>query len=251
MNRDYMLEICVDSFESAMAAVKGGAKRLELCQDLIIGGTTPSLILFEMIRRNVSIPVHVLIRPRFGDFLYSEWEYERMCREISAFVSAGADGVVIGSLDQSGNLNLSQMQGMIRCAKEKHITLHRAFDMCADPYKALEEAKQLGVQTILTSGQKNTCVEGMALLKDLVSLSGKEIRIMAGAGVTAENLQMLYDHTGITDYHLSAKRMFNSTMQYRNEQVNMGLPVCDEYTTWRTDEEAVGKANEILTQIFG
>ena len=147
---NYLLECCVDSAYSARMAKKGGADRLELCSNLVIGGTTPTLALYEQIRPQTDIRIHVLIRPRFGDFLYSEDEAALICKEIDAFRTAGADGVVIGSLSPDGSLCTEQMKRFREHARDMSVTLHRAFDMCRDPFAALEEAISLDIQTILT-----------------------------------------------------------------------------------------------------
>ena len=150
---NYILEVCVDSVESALAAKRGSATRLELCANLVIGGTTPGYTLFEQVKEKTGLPVRVLIRPRFGDFLYSHYEYEQMLYDIRYFAQTGVDGVVIGSLKEDGTLNEEQMRGMIEAAGNSGITLHRAFDVCADPVVTLQRAAELGVDTILTSGR--------------------------------------------------------------------------------------------------
>lgn len=175
----YILEICVDSVESAIAAEKGGATRLELCQNLIIGGTTPSPKLFEVVRRAVEIPVHVLIRPRFGDFCYSNYEMEQIKEEIKMFRELGANGIVIGILTPDGSIDRDRMERLLEERGDMSVTLHRAFDVCPNPLKSLQIAKDLGIQTILTSGQKDSCVEGADLLRELQKESQGEIQFMA------------------------------------------------------------------------
>ncbi len=159
----YLLECCVDSVESAIAAQKGGADRLELCGNLIIGGTTPSVELYRAVRKNTDIPIHVLLRPRFGDFLYTAYELEILYEEVKLFSSEGADGLVIGCLKPDGELDIEAMKRMIELGKGRKITLHRAFDVCNNPLKALEQAIELGVDTILTSGQENSCMKGKTI----------------------------------------------------------------------------------------
>ncbi len=155
--KNFILECCVDSAESALAAKKGGADRLELCSALVIGGLSPSIALFQKIRELMDIRIHVLLRPRFGDFCYTENEHDIIRNEIRMFREAGAQGVVIGSLKPDGSLDMHQMRELITEAKGMSVTLHRAFDMCRDPFETLEQAKELGINTILTSGQKNSC----------------------------------------------------------------------------------------------
>ncbi len=160
----YLLEACVDSVESAVAAAENGADRLELCGNLVIGGTTPEGPLFELIRERCSTPINVLIRPRYGDFLYTEDEFAIICRSVKNFRAMGANGVVIGCLTPQGDLDLERMKRLCDLAGDIHVTLHRAFDMCREPEQALEEAITLGCRTILTSGQKISCLEGIELL---------------------------------------------------------------------------------------
>lgn len=240
-----LLEVCVDSYESAIAAAEGGADRLELCANLIIGGTTPDYLLFQQIKDSIDIPIHILIRPRFGDFYYSDFEFEVMLKDINEFKREKADGVVIGMLTKEGNLDKEKMKEAIEAAEGMHITLNRAFDVCKDPMKALNEAKELGVHTILTSGQKNTSLEGTELLKQLVSAAKDEIDIMAGSGVTSSNIKAIYDQTGITSFHMSGKKTIESEMKYRKKGVSMGIPGLSEYDIIRTDKEEIKKAKQV------
>ena len=153
----YTLECCVDSVESALAAKEGGADRLELCAGLIIGGVSPGLALFEQVKACCDLPVRVLLRPRFGDFLYTDYEFRILRREVELFRDAGAEGVVIGCLQEDGSLHMEQMRALTEAAGDLKITLHRAFDVCADPIRAYEQAWELGIDTILTSGQESDC----------------------------------------------------------------------------------------------
>ena len=143
---DYILEVCVDSAESALAAAKGGASRLELCQNLVIGGTTPGSKLFEVIRRQTNIPIHALIRPRFGDFCYTPYELEEIREEVAMYRELGAEGVVIGVLKEDGTMNMTAMEQLMEAANGMSVTLHRAFDVCRDPKEALEQAVSLGYE---------------------------------------------------------------------------------------------------------
>ena len=191
--RKYTLEICTDSVESAINAEKGGGTRLELCSNLIIGGTTPAASLFKEVRKNVSIPINVLIRPRFGDFLYSEYELEIMRNEIKMFRNLGADGIVTGVLTKDGKIDIENMEKFILEAKGIPVTFHRAFDVCKNPISAFYQLKKLGVNTILTSGQAENCLKGKKLLKDLVGLSNedneKKLEILGGAGLNRKNIK--------------------------------------------------------------
>lgn len=239
MKKHILLEVCVDSTESALAAVRGGADRLELCSNLIIGGTTPDIYLYEEIRKFTQIPIRALIRPRFGDFCYSEYEYHIMENNIKAFGKAGVEGVVIGALDCHGNLDIEHMKTLIQCAGDKKITLHRAFDVAKDPYEALNQAIELGVDTILTSGQKNSCLAGKGLLGELIQKAGEKIIIMPGGGISPDTIEEVAASTGAKAYHMSGKQIIDSKMQYRKENVPMGLPGISEYEIWQTEEEQV------------
>ncbi|MBQ8663484.1 MAG: copper homeostasis protein CutC [Eubacterium sp.] len=240
-----ILEVCVDSVESAINAEQGGADRIELCGDLIVGGVTPSLALYERIREKIQIPIHVLLRPRFGDFLYSEEELEILTRQAKLFSLAGADNLVIGCLTAEGCLDLEAMGRIIEAAGTTPINLHRAFDMCRDLKEALEDAKTLGIVSILTSGGYASAVEGIEVLEHLKKNAGS-IRIMAGAGLNAKNIAYMKNHSSITDYHMSGKKVLRSNMQYRNPRVNMGLPTLSEYEVWQTDVEAIKAAKTVL-----
>lgn len=245
----YILECCVDSVESAIAAAEGGADRLELCAALVIGGISPGIALFEQVRAHCKLPVRVLLRPRFGDFLYTDYEFQILKKEVALFREAGAEGVVIGCLQADGGLHMEQMRELIDKAGDMKITLHRAYDVCADPIKAYEQARELGIDTILTSGQEKECLLGLPLLKQLDALQ-KETggpRIMAGAGVTPEVIRQFREQTDITCYHLSAKKTVDSGMRYRKEGVPMGLPVMDEYSIFRTDSEIVAEAKRAIS----
>ena len=193
--KDYILEACVDSVESALAAAEGGATRLELCSNLIIGGTTPSPWLFKEIRKHTDIRIHALIRPRFGDFCYTDSEFAIIKQAVADFRELGAEGVVIGVLKPDGTLNMEQMKELMDAAGDMSVTLHRAFDVCVDPYETMEQAIELGIDTILTSGQKNVCTEGADLLRDLVEKSKGRITIQIGSGVSAEVIQKMYPLT--------------------------------------------------------
>ena len=246
MKNNYILECCVDSVESAICAKEGGADRLELCANLVIGGTTPTLALFEEIRKNVDIRIHALIRPRFGDFLYTDYEAAVICREIQAFRRAGAEGVVIGSLCLDGSLNIEQMKRFLDCADGMSVTLHRAFDMCRDPFAALKQARQLGVNTILTSGQAPSCLEGLSRMKELCAAAGEGITILAGAGINARAVEILLKETDLTAFHMSGKTVRDSAMIYRNPAVSMGLPGMSEYEIWQTEPENLKAVRRLL-----
>ena len=243
------LECSVDSAESAFAAIRGGADRLELCGGAVIGGVTPSPCLFEKIREENGIRMHVLIRPRFGDFCYTENEVDIMCREIRMFGKLGAEAVVIGALRPDGTLDTEAMKRMIEAAGDMEVVLHRAFDVAKDPFATMETAIELGMRTILTSGQACNCMAGKELLKELHQRAAGRIEILAGAGISAEVIAKLAPYTGITSFHMSGKVTLESRMEYRKQGVNMGLPSLSEFEIWQTDEENIRRARKILTEV--
>ena len=245
MDSKYILEVCVDSVESAINAERGGADRLELCGDLIVGGVTPSLALFDRVREKVNIPIHVLLRPRFGDFLYNDEELEILIRQAKLFHDAGADNLVIGCLTKEGRLDMNANARIINAAKTTPVNLHRAFDMCRNMDEALDDAKKLGIVSILTSGGCSSALEGLDTLNRLKQNSGK-IDIMAGAGVNPESLRYMKDNSCLTAFHMSGKKVLKSQMEYRNPKVSMGLPSLSEYEIWQTDEETISAAKNVL-----
>lgn len=247
-----LIEGCVDSHASAAAAYRGGADRLELCANLAIGGTTPSPSLLELVRRDCPLPVNVLIRPRFGDFLYSQAELEEMERDIRRFRELGANGVVIGALTPEGELDMEAMGRLMDCAGGVDVTLHRAFDMTRDPIKTLEDAVRLGCRTILTSGQAGNALEGVEVLGEIFRQAAGRIDIMAGCGVKKENIPAIYCRTGIRMFHTTGRRgAVESGMVYRKAGVSMGLPSLSEYELWRTDEEEFQACAEIVHNLPG
>lgn len=250
----YTLEVCVDSTASALAAKRGGADRLELCADLIIGGTTPSLALLRQVKAETGLPVRALLRPRFGDFCYDRYELARMEESAAELVAAGADGIVTGVLTPEGDLDVDALRPIYAAArsaaKMAHrpvvCTLHRAFDVCRDPFAALEAAKALGLTTILTSGQAASAPAGSALLQQLVKAAGDEMEILVGAGVSASNIPALAAQTGARAFHLSGKQVLDSHMTFRREGVPMGLPGFSEFEIWQTSETNIRAARSAL-----
>lgn len=243
---EYVLEACVDSVESAIAAQKGGAKRVELCGNLIIGGTTPGKALFRAVRNYTDLEIRSLLRPRFGDFCYDKYEFEMMKEDVQMYRELGADGIVTGILCPDGRLDCERMQELICEAGNMDVVLHRAFDVCSDPYETLEKAVDLGIKTILTSGQKNSAWEGRELLRELVKRSEGRIEILAGAGVSPETIEKLVPFTGAHAYHMSGKVTLESQMQFRREGVSMGFPGFSEYEIWQTDADKIRQAVEVL-----
>ena len=250
MMREFMLEVCTDSVESAAAAVRGGARRLEVCANLVIGGTTPGVSQFKQMRKACDIPLNVLLRPRYGDFLYTEAEFTMLLEDTAMFRKLGADGIVVGCLNADGTLDLERIKKLREAADGMHMTLHRAFDVCRNPKETLEQAVEIGVDTILTSGHKDSCMAGIGLLKQLTEQSAGRIHILAGGGVTPENIGMLAKETGTDSFHMSGQKIIESGMEYRNDEVNMGIPGIGEYEIFRTDETKIVKAVQELNKLF-
>lgn len=242
-----LIEGCVDSYASALAACRGGADRLELCGQLVIGGVTPSPAMLEQVLRDCPVPVNVLIRPRFGDFLYTDAEMDQMCREIDLFRRLGVNGVVIGALTPDGALDMEKMRRMMDCAGDMEVTLHRAFDMSRDPFRTLEDAVSLGCRTVLTSGQAPDAAAGIPLLARLRRQAAGRIHIMAGCGVKWWNIQQIHHETGIRTFHTTGRRApLDSGMIYRKSTVSMGLPTLSEYEVWQTDPEEFARCAAIV-----
>ena len=252
-----VLEVCVDSTASALAAKRGGADRLELCADLIVGGTTPSLTLVQQVKAETGLPVRALLRPRFGDFCYDSHELAQMEQLAAELVEAGADGIVTGVLTPEGALDADAMQPIYAAARKAAekagrpvaCTLHRAFDVCADPFAALETARSMGLCTILTSGQAASAPQGAALLRQLTERAGKDVEILAGAGVSAQNIPVLAAQTGVRAFHLSGKQVLQSRMTFRREGVPMGLPGFSEFEVWQTSEANIRAARQALDSL--
>ena len=246
---DYLLEVYVDSWESAVRAAKSGADRLELCGDLLVGGVSPSPWLIRQVQRDVKIPVNVLLRPRFGDFCFTKEEKEVLLDEIGFCTLVGVNGVVIGALTPEGDLDAEFLRACAERAEGMKLTLHRCFDVCRDPYEALEQAVELGFDTILTSGQAAKAPDGVEILKALHRQAAGRIHIMAGSGVSPSNIPAIYNATGITHYHFSAKRAEPGPMKFRRDGVPMGLPMASEFDRQYCDSGLVRQAKEALEKL--
>ncbi len=217
-----LLEICTDSVASCQEAEKGGAARVELCANLFEGGTTPTAGCLKIARQKIAIPIHVLLRPRGGDFCYSEEEFAVMQYDLEMIKSLGADGVVIGVLQPDGSIDLERTAALIKQARPMKITFHRAFDMVSDPLLALEQLISLGVERILTSGQEKSALEGSELIAQLIQKAEGRIIIMPGGGITARNIARLKRETNAVEFHLTAREKLPSPMSYRNPNAFMG-----------------------------
>jgi copper homeostasis protein len=216
-----VLEIAANSLASALAAQEGGADRIELCAALEVGGLTPSYAQIALTRERVRIPVYALIRPRTGDFVYSDSEFETMQRDIETCVSLGCDGVVIGALVENGAVDATRCRALIAAGGRLGVTFHRAFDMSHDPQRALEDIIALGCERVLTSGAQPAAPAGAARIRLLVEQAAGRIVVMPGAGVTAENIVALRALTGAREFHASAKRELPSRMRGGNNLSGM------------------------------
>lgn len=230
-----ILEICAGSVESAVAARDGGAQRIELCAALEVGGVTPSAGLIAEARKVKGIILNVIIRPRGGDFLYDSNEAACMEHDIRTCKALGVDGVVIGALTPDGDIDTALCSRLIAAAEGMNVTFHRAFDMCRDPRKALEELITLGCNRVLTSGLAATAEKGIPMLKELVRQADGRIIIMPGCGVNSSNAAHILAATGATEIHASARKEVGSRMRFRHSGVSMGNPDSDEYGRKESD----------------
>lgn len=247
----YKIEICTNSVESCLQAQAGGAYRVELCAGIPEGGTTPSFGEISVARQYLDIKLNVIIRPRGGDFLYSDIEYQTMVRDIEAAKQAGVDGVVFGCLTADGEIDMKRNKELMQIAEGMSITFHRAFDMCKDPFKSLEQIIELGCDRILTSGQQPTALEGVDLIRQLVEQAKDKIIIMPGSGINEDNIDFIAKETKATEFHFSARKPIASKMKYRNPNLKMGGTVVsiDEFSTNVTSSDVVKRTIDKLKGI--
>ncbi len=248
MSTGISVEICVDSVASAIAAERGGAVRVELCSGLVEGGLTPSAGLIEMTRAAVSLGVHVLIRPRGGDFCYDAPEFDVMRRDIALAKQFGANGVVFGILDPNGNIDVGRTRQLVALARPLEVTFHRAFDMTADLSRALEDLCVAGVDRVLTSGAEQTAWEGRVAIARLVMQAQGRIAIMAGSGVKPENARALVEETGVRDIHAGLRSAVAGPMLFRNPRISMGSVAGREYERFAVLEENVRRLCSVLAE---
>jgi len=241
VSKKVRLEVCANSVASALAAQEGGAYRVELCDNLENGGTTPSFGQILQARKLLNIKLYVLIRPRSGDFLYSDLEYEIMKADVRACTEAGCDGVVIGILKSDGSIDKERCKELVTMAKSKGlgVTFHRAFDMANDLNQALEDIIELGCERILTSGGRTTAMEGASHIAHLVEQAAGRINIMPGSGIDEHNVTDLVHFTGVNEIHSSARKSIHSTMRFVNDHIIMGSNAGAEYSFDQSDAERV------------
>jgi copper homeostasis protein len=247
---NYKLEICVDSVESAINAQAAGADRVELCDNLIEGGTTPSYGSIVSARNNLSIGLHVIIRPRGGDFLYSDLEYDLMRRDIEICGELGVDGIVTGILLPEGNIDIERTAKLFEFAYPMSTTFHRAFDMCSDPVQGLEDVISTGASRLLTSGLKNKAQDGIELIRQLTIQSGDRLIIMPGSGIDETNAALIITATKAREIHLTGRNIIESGMIFRRQGINMGgVTGVPEFSRKVADTERIKKIISILKMI--
>lgn len=250
MSSKITLEICANSVDSALMAQKGGAQRVELCDNIYEGGTTPSYGAIKIAREKLNIELNIIIRPRGGDFCYSDLEFEIMQKDIMFAKENGVDGIVIGLLKPGGNIDVKRTKQLVELAKPMSVTFHRAFDVSNEPFQALNDIIDCGCNRLLTSGQQNKAFDGLNLIKNLIEKAKNQIIIMPGSGINETNIQEIYERTRATEFHASLRKNVLSKMNYKNENINMGgIPQIDEFTISVTDSDRVQKMIQILQKL--
>jgi copper homeostasis protein len=235
-----LVEICSGSLNSAIAAFRGGAGRIELCDNLYEGGTTPSYGCLKKASEIIRIPINVLIRPRGGDFCYNANEFGVMKDDILLCKDLGMNGVVIGILKENGDIDLDRIAELTELARPLSVTFHRAFDMVPDPYYAMDKIISLGIDRILTSGQKESAVLGRELIKKLMEMAGRKVIILPGGGLNVGNIKEFDEYLNAPEYHATCRSAVKSPMKFRNPEVTMGgLHQIPEYEILETDPEKV------------
>jgi len=244
---NYRLEICVDSVESAINSQIAGADRVEFCDNLLEGGTTPGYGSIVSARSNLDIGLHVIIRPRGGDFLYSDLEYDIMRRDIEICGENGVDGIVIGILRTGGNIDIERTAKLIEFAYPMPATFHRAFDMCSDPVQGLEDVIDTGCTRLLTSGLKNKAQDGIETIRELVIQAGERIIIMPGGGVDETNVALIITATKVKEIHLTGRKTIDSEMIFRRQGIAMGgISGMPEFARKVADPERIKSIVSIL-----
>lgn len=240
-DNELIVEVCVDSPESALAAQQGGAMRVELCSGLIEGGVTPSAGLIATVRQNITIGLHVMIRPRGGDFSYSEAEFSVMQRDVLMAKQLGADGVVFGILDLDGQVDIQRTRQLVELARPLKSTFHRAFDMSVDIPRSLEAVIEAGAHRILTSGGSPTALEGALALRQLVATAAGRVIVMGCGGIDVQNVQTVLEKTGVREIHVGLRTLVESPMRYRNQSIPVGTVPGNEYQRFVVLKDSVAR----------
>lgn len=242
-----LIEVCVDSVASAIAAERGGAQRVELCSDLLEGGVTPSLGLLGVVRSKLSIGVHLIIRPRPGDFCYSEPELESMHRDIAIAKKEGADGVVLGVLRADGEVDVERTRQLVETARPLSVTFHRAFDVSADLFRALEDVCCTGADRILTSGGEQECMQGADTIAKLVQAACGRTSIMAGGRIGIQNARTIIERTGVREIHVGLATPVKSPASQQNSRLSVGKAQGLESQRTEVLEENVRKLRRAIS----
>jgi copper homeostasis protein len=233
------VEVAADSVESALAAASGGAHRIELFSNPFEGGVTPSAGLIAITRQRVSIPLHILIRPRGGDFFYSPDEFEAMKRDIVLAKQFRMDGIVVGVLTIDGDIDAIRLEELVELARPLQVTFHRAFDMTRNLQKSLDTLITCGADRVLTSGGEQSALKGAETIKQLTAAAGNRISVMAGGGIRAENVRQILTISGVREIHAGLRSTVQSPMRHRNETISMGPLAGHEYERLVVLEESV------------
>jgi copper homeostasis protein len=239
MSDPVLIEVCLDSVASAVAAERGGARRVELCSNFLEGGVTPSAGLIELVRARISIGLQVMIRPRGGDFCYTPEEFETMRSDVTAATKLGADGVVLGILDANGSVDIERTRDLVELARPLNVTFHRAFDMSADLFRALESVCATGADRLLTSGGKKTALQAVEQIARLVEAARGRIAVMACGGINHHNAASIIEQTGVREIHVGLRSPIASPMLHRNPELSMGTAAECEYQRFEVLEENV------------
>lgn len=247
--KGFTLEVCANSVQSAINAQIAGAKRIELCENLFIGGTTPSYGCIKTTCERVDIAINILIRPRIGDFLYSDIEFEQIKNDILVAKQHGINGIVCGILLPNGEVDIERTAELVELSKPLTFTFHRAFDFTPDPYKALEDIIKTGATHILTSGQKNKAADSVDLLCELVKKAANRIAIMPGSGINADTIKHILN-TGANEFHMSGVKDVESKMIYRKENLTLNGNSLPDYVNQISDVESIKMVVEYLNLHF-
>ena len=234
-----VLEVCVDSLESAMAAERGGAARVELCSDYLEGGITPSAGLVALVRQRIGIGLFVMVRPRGGDFCYTDLEFEVMQQDIRNAREMGADGIVLGVLDEHARVDVERTRQLVELAAPLPVTFHRAIDMTPDPCAALAEVVGTGAARVLTSGGAANVADGASAVGQMVRSAGARIAVMAGGGITQQTILRVAETTGASEFHASLRSARPSPVEFHRRHVQMGEVRDREYLRFVVEEENV------------
>lgn len=242
----YTIEIATNDYTTVAAAVRGGADRIELCSALSEGGLTPSFGLIKKCKQDFSVPIFPIIRPRSGDFLYTEEEFRIMLDDVLLCKDLGCEGVVIGFLLEDGSVDTVRLEKAVAAAYPMEVSFHRAFDRCVDPFKALEDIIDAGCQRILTSGQELVAPDGADLIRRLVEAADGRIIIMPGSGVRKENIKSLAQQTGAVEFHSSLRSTVKSRMQFQHPSF---VPTADDFVLPAIQETEVAALKEALAAV--